>query len=502
VDLYVVPVGTGNVTNGGIVDVYHEGQPAMTGTRFDIRARALAGGAGIERTVQFEFDGQPVGRRKISSAAGQQSEMEFLVNLDREGFHRGRVSFLNPDGLVHDDVRHFTLNVTRQIKVLVLEDEPSSRGSNSESFFLRRALVPPGGAGADALFGIERASPIGLTDLTPERADVVVVASPERINDAAWGLLERYVARGGGVLVFAGPEATQDSWSTPAARSLTGVEIGQVVEAPEQYSFRMRPVQESHPLVHGLEAANADVGEMQLQQILQVRPLAGAQEVFSFGRERPAVITSEAGGRTAVITSPPDNRWGEFATTANPRRDPFLPLLHESMFYLAGRVATGLSAYRVGDPVPLRYPESEWPTLVRVTPPGGEPETLSTEGREGRVTWHKTGRPGYYRVEFERRDTRWEEGFAVNTPPEESDLRRTSLRDIQQREVISAGTVALLEDSTEIDWNVGGAGGGLPEYTPLLALAVLLAFTAESFLANRFYKGRADEGSGEEASDG
>jgi hypothetical protein len=256
----------------------------------------------------------------------------------------------------------------------------------------------------------------------------------------------------------------------------------------------MSSLDESHPLVRGLEAANADVGEMRQQKILQVRPLPGTETVYSFGRERPAVLTGEAGGRTAVVTSPPDNRWGEFATTANPRRDPFLPLLHESMFYLAGRVATGLSAYEVGEPVTLRYPESQWPTLVRVTPPGGEARSVSTEDRAGRVTWRDTARPGYYQVQFERRDRNWEEGFAINTPPGESNLRRVSLEDIKKREVISARRVQLLDDAGPIDWGVGEGHGRLAEYTPLLALALLLALTAEGFLANRFYKGQPGHG--------
>jgi hypothetical protein len=67
-----------------------------------------------------------------------------------------------------------------------------------------------------------------------------------------------------------------------------------------------------------------------------------------------------------------------------------------------------------------------------------------------------------------------------------------SVQDVVERDVISARTVARLEDARPIDWNVGDIGGRLPEYTPLIALIVLLAFTAEGFLANRFYKGQPE----------
>jgi len=199
------------------------------------------------------------------------------------------------------------------------------------------------------------------------------------------------------------------------------------------------------------------------------------------------------GGKAAAFAATADERWGDFAKT-----EPYTPFCHELLLYLSGRTAGRLRSVPVGSQVPIPFEASPWPTLVHVTPPGAsEAERLLPGTTPDRYSWWKTDVPGYYRLDFERKDKRWRGGFAVNTAPIESRMEKVPFDKVQR--AVRAGKVELVGDGLP-----GGAAGaqaaGLGELTPYLALLGLLLLVAEGFLANRFYgvpKGPLPEGGDE-----
>ncbi len=201
VRVHVVDCSTAGV-NGAVFQLLHEGEPAVVGAALGLKAQVVASGGPMTRTVQFELDGQVMDRRGVNLEAGSRETLSFSAVLPRSGHHWGRVSFLNPDGLAHDDSRTFTLDVSPEVSVLCVEDEPEL-GLESVSYFLRLALNPWGEDGR-GLFRIERAGPAKLDELSLGPFDVVVLAGAGRMSETGWRRLAAYVSGGGGLLLEAG----------------------------------------------------------------------------------------------------------------------------------------------------------------------------------------------------------------------------------------------------------------------------------------------------------
>ena len=467
VNVYVADCASDGIGTGAISEVRHSGEPPVAGAELGLEATVSASGSAQERSVQFMFDGELVDRRTVALQAGEETTVSFRAPLPTSGHHWGAVSFLNPDPLPLDDARTFTVEVDEDVSVLCVEDEPA-RQQGSVSQFFRLALDPWGEARRD-MFRVHRISPAGLETQPLAPMDIVVLAGAGGMTPELWRRLEGYVAGGGGLLVFAGPE-TGRAYADEAARRVLPAAMGETVSAPEDAPLRARIVYTDHPLIESLAEAGADLGEARFRQCRRLEPADSAEELLSFGAGLPALAVRETGGRAAVFAGTADERWGDLASTPA-----FVPFCHETLLYLARRSAGTIQSYTVGARVPIRFEPSRWPTVVHVTPPkSAGPERLMPGTTPGRVTYWKTDLPGYYRLAFEQHGESWQGGFAVNTPPVESRLDRVPFEEVADR--IEAGSVELLEEAKLGNGALGAHGGG-GEITAYLAL-----------LANRFYR--------------
>jgi hypothetical protein len=345
----------------------------------------------------------------------------------------------------------------------------------------------PAGEGKAGTFRVQRASPEELAELPLGPFDVVVLAGADRTGPAAWRRLAAYVSGGGGLLAFVGP-GTEDAYRSEEARAVLPAEPGPVTAAPAGEPFVLRTIAAQHPFMAAMAASQADLGEPRFKQCRKLTLAADAEELLSFGPGLPALAVLERGGRAAVFASTADQQWGDFAITPA-----FLPFCDEMMMYLARRSAGNVKSYPVGAQVPITYEPSRWPTSVLVTAPGSaEPERMLEGATEGQLTYWKTELPGYYRVDFERKDKRWSSGFAVNTAPVESRLDKVPWEGVQA--AVHAGSVKLVQGAR---WAEGaiGEGSGSWEITPYVALLALALMVAECWLANRFYGANAESSS-------
>ncbi len=475
-NVFIVDCGSEGAVNAALTDVRDEGQPALRGSRLGLEATVLASGGPAERTVQLEFNGRTVGRRTVSLAAGEEATVRFVVELAESGHQHGRFSFLSPDSLPQDDQRTFTLEVAPEVTVLCVEDEPEPDGV-SDAYFLRLALDPWRGRGGGP-FRVDTVTSGELAEVSLAPYDVVALVEAGGITEDAWRRLGAFVSGGGGLLAVCGPR-TGDSWRADEARGVLGAEVGPKVEAPSEQPFGLRIVQPEHPLVEALSEAGAPLGQVRLWSGRSLSPGGTAEEVFRIGPDLPGLVLDRRGGRVALFASTVSDRWGVFARTPA-----FVPFWQELVLHLAGRATAGVEDYTIGAHVPIRFEESRWPTIVSVRPPGAESaERLLPGATPGRRTYWRTHEPGYYEVEFERREEQWTGGFAVNTPATESRLDRVPFEAVA--DAVSAGRVELLDRDLSPRDRTGPAGA--VELTPYLVALALLMLLAESYLSNRFY---------------
>lgn len=488
VALEIVAVGDADASNTAVTRLSHEGEPLIQGAVLDLQTELLRTGPEAEEVVQFEFDGEMVGRRTVRLPADGTEKLSFRLPIEGPGHHWGRVSFLNADALPQDNARAFSIEVPGAISVLCVDEAAASGEPEgpSRSYFFRSALSP----WVKPERGLFALKTVGLEELGKERLsgfDVVALLDSPGPSASVWERLADFVAGGGGLLVSAGPGVRPERYGSRQARKLLPAVFGDVVSAPGGAAgpFRMRVVKTAHPLVTSLDEAGVDLGRAALGKCRRLGLTEAGEEVLSFGEGLPALVMGRAGGRVAMFGGGLGVEWGDF-----PRRAAFVPFCQALVLYLAGADEARLSSFVVGQHVPVRFEPSSSPTVVAVTPPGStEGAPLMPGTTPGRRLYWKTQAPGYYRVDFQQRGRQWSSGFCVNTSPHESDLRMVTESDV--RAAIDAGRVAVHEDTSTLPaMRLGGgmAGWAGMELTPYLVLLALLACVAEVFLANRLYR--------------
>lgn len=145
-------------------------------------------GSGLQRGAEDETpDGE---------TAGQPLRFN-LVSVHLEG---------ETGGLQADNVRYTVVEVRDRVPILIVDNNPGSRGTKeAESFFLQKLFTEPI-KGYDVQ--VKNAADLDALNLQPYAA--VYLCDVPRLSDAARKNLEEYVKGGGGLAFFMGPSIKSD----------------------------------------------------------------------------------------------------------------------------------------------------------------------------------------------------------------------------------------------------------------------------------------------------
>jgi len=486
VSVEIADVSDPGAYNIAVTGLRSVGERGFEGAVMELETDLLAVGEDAEETVQVTFDGETVQRQRVRLSAGVPETFLFRLPVKRSGHHWGAVAFLGSDPLPQDNARSFAFDAPAAISVLCVEEQGAD-ARRASSYFFRAALVPWRQA-ERGMFRVTSVSPQRLAETAFGRLDVVVLLDVPGLDTSAWQRLRDFVAGGGGLLVFLGPQADPGVYAAAEARALMPARPGDVVSAPLGQPFGLRLVDPDNAVLQGIVKSGADLGEPRFRYCRRLTVEQAGNEVIGLGPGLPALVLSRgaAGGQAAVFACPADGSWSNF-----PSCPVFVPFCHELTLWLSGESEGALVEFRPGEHVPLRFEVSRWPTGVEVKPPGASDfEEVMVGTTPGRRVFWKTGLPGYYEVLFSRKDRTWRGGFAVNTAPIESDLRSVSAEEVKG--ALKAGRVAIF--SGQDFWTVRSAdrlsapGWQRREIAPFLVLLALATCVAELLLSNRFYR--------------
>ncbi|MCB9665211.1 MAG: VWA domain-containing protein [Alphaproteobacteria bacterium] len=345
-------------------------------------------------------------------------EAEARVTVPREA--RGGVASVrceDPD-LPLDDTRWFHLPQVGASRVLVVDGDPGDTPTQSEIYFLERALSPWGGLKSGVALDV--VSPKGFDRLDRDVHRLVFlanVADPVALGPA----LREHVRRGGVVVVAVGDNVTPERYAEA---------LGPVLPAPfrriEALADRGEdPVplalpEVDHPLFEPFARGGREgLARIGAWRVMTLEPYADGGDVHTLLRYvdgMPALVERRVGqGAVLVWTSTLDDGW-----TNLPFEAAFLPLV-QRLVSLYGGEALGTVLRRtavVGDTVEVELEEGV--RAVDVLGPLGEPVRFSQSGSSVLLT---PDRPGAYEVRITDGPTlAW---VAVNLDTEESDVRRT-----------------------------------------------------------------------------
>jgi hypothetical protein len=410
--------------------------------------------------LRLEVDGKPAGEiapPPPAELAQGQLPFTFSYRFNTPGSHLLSVivdpdlptekrpsGYRLKDRLPPDNRQDFAVEVVDSLPVLLVDGD-RRLSPQSSTYFLQKALAQSPDPERPPVV-LTRAVPV--KELDPEmlgrdldparpgsRPRVLVLADVPRLNTAQQQAVERFLADGGGVLVFLGERVEGETafynehlfgargWLPARIDRLAGdrkqPEFGAVLEVkratnPALELFREEP--------------NCTLGKVRLPRWWQVTPATrGRASVGAWLSTGDPLLVEQAHkkGRVLLWTGPLDRSWG----AAWPSVWEFPVLAHELVYYLADARSV---EHNLKPGQPLRYApedsrgrdENNLPAELKLYPPLGDPVPLKVE--HWPLVDEGIRDVGVYRLEIARDKVQY---YVVQPDARESDLTPATAED-------------------------------------------------------------------------
>ena len=305
--------------------------------------------------------------------AGASKSISLFAKLPGPGFHS--VTARIPEDRLHaDDHRTVAVRAIKEVRVLLVDGEPGTEPRDSETFFLRHALVPvPAEVAPDYFIKVATVTAAELASARLDDYDAVVLANVADFSEATVKSMESYLRRGGGLMIFPGGRVNLTFYNEVLFNRLhllpaeLGTARGQA-DQDEKY-FTLQSKDYEHPIVSiwndpasgtlasarfyrsfelmpGLPGTTPS-STSTLQRMNAVTPAqeAGpAQIILKYADGLPAAMERSWGlGRVILFSSTADTAWNDL-----PVRPSFVPLVHRTLGAIVQRQDEGLNI-RVGE---------------------------------------------------------------------------------------------------------------------------------------------------------
>lgn len=432
----LMPLGERVHPNTAVREVTISGRIPEVGQPLIVAATLEHFGPSSEEEIQVSLYVE--GERVAQSAARITSDVPATVELTVTPRRSGRLAAyvqIESDAFPFDDVRHLVLNIPESRRVLLVQ------GEGQAADFLSLALQL---GDEDERFIVTTVPESRLPEQQLELFDVVALVGPASLADGTRATIERYVASGGGVLVF--PSTTSNESLSALLQNLGAGSFGPLRRSATASTSLagVAGAAYDHPLFEGVLDFQGDTPRLEspeIRQFVPFNPMAG-QSLISFSGGTPFLheVRYEQ-GTILIYAVAPDLSWSDF-----PTRGLFVPLMHRSIQLLAAEVESE-AAIELGNTTSVRIP-GVGPGLMLVDPQGEEsiPEQRAVPGGV-LLDLDELAFPGVYDV---MDGSRVVYRFAANGGIEESDLTLVS----------AADAVRFVENMTGAEVSVLDAAGG------------------------------------------
>jgi hypothetical protein len=364
--------------------------------------------------VKLLIDGREVGSRPVTVGPNASASVTFPPFTVTEANMQGMIR-AGTDKLASNNVYYFALSPSRPVSVLIVQAE----GAAGTSDFITTALL-----GNTPPFKTDVLPVSRLTAASLDRRSVVILNDASALSTQFDEALKRFVEQGGGLFVVTGDHNPWGGSDTPLLPGKLGSPVDRTVGQGGTLGY----LDYSHRVFEQFKDPRqgnfANVRFFRYRS-LQLAPADRALARFDDGAV--AIAERKVGaGRVIILTSTLDDSWNNF-----PKREMFLPLLHETMTYLAqydppepwytvGRMldvsAPLASLVREGSASDASAPARRATGIVMT--PAGKQLTLG----EGGAPSIELVEQGFYSVRMQGTGERRPFEVAVNQDPGESDL--------------------------------------------------------------------------------
>ena len=335
--------------------------------------------------VSLVFDRKIEKETLIDIPAGQTITREFSVPVSNGDPVRGEIK-AGEDTLPTDDIRYFSHQSNRKIKVLVVDGDPGTVSHQSESFYLERALNPFSVSVSHIDPTVSTLAELSLRNLAD--FSVVIFANVRELPVGYELVLENFVLRGG-ALIFGMGDQVDAKYYNEKLGNLLPITLEAVQNLKKNHLLFEN---NQHPVMRAFSAKSIkEMKEIPFHSIytIQSRDEKKFKVASWFTNKNPAILESDFGkGKVVIFLSSLDRDWNDF-----PIQPTFLPWIQRWTQY-ATRGLDNFSQQNllIGETFKQKTdkPNGQW--AIR-TPDGKLHLTLKTEGK---THFSKTDFPGVY----------------------------------------------------------------------------------------------------------
>ncbi len=462
---FLVDVAADELPNLAVTQIVPQEKSLAAGvaSRFEVTVRNL--GASDVQGVAVSFtvsDSIPLIGRIDRIAAGTTESIPFTYTFARpEDEHVGSAPEPVPvrvemsvdgspeaDRLAADNVRYYAARIVDGTPTLIVDGDPSAAYGRSESFFLRRALAPPG----ELLSGIavDTVTDGDFEGMKLDPYQVIYLCNVYRLSEQRRDALQDWVAAGGGLVVALGDQIDAESYNQHLYRDGKGLlplrletirgDESQRTWVSFDVGSSSHPVLavfegEGNPLLEAVKVFRWWSGTVN-EKALQGGHVLRAARFTDDDKSAAIVEKTFGGGRVLALTTAVDADWGKW-----PEDPSYVIMMQELNRYIARKTGDEGSIV-VGEPLRQPIDLAKYQTDVSITGPGTDgapiqpepdPDGLNPDGTGDESLWQarfdETVRRGFYEMSLTRADGEPEKVlFAANIDAAEGDLRRVDQR--------------------------------------------------------------------------
>lgn len=397
------------------------------------------------------------------------------------------------DAVSVDNIGYLAARVRSTLSALIVDGDPSTDRSESESFYLQRALTPPGAIASGIQADVVSDAEFDSRSLAPYQ--VIFICNVFRLSAARVASLKTWIAGGGGLVVFPSAYADEQFYNELLfaagdgllPRPLEGI----VGDADGQRFVGISIAQVDHPAVRIFQGEAAAL--LDFAKIFRWWQLGEPRDVDNSGivvlrltdvERTPAFVERAVGkGRVAQFCFGADADWTNW-----PQQPSYVILLQELTRSLA-QTAVNRSSLIVGESIQQPIDLSMFRAEAIITNPQGvsvarqavphDASAVDSATAEWCVDFDDTSHRGFYRAVVAKSDGQAATMlFAANLHAADSDLNRVDRKLLEA--AFEGSNVGIVGRDNLFSQSVGGRTGEM-WYWVLLVLVSLLF--VEQFLA-------------------
>ena len=369
--------------------------------------------------LEAGFDASSQRDHELVLPAWSEKEVNFAVPVPSSGLI-GLSASLPSDELAADNQRHLIVDAKGKEEVILLSGRPKEPGSPGPSLFLSTAVDPF--LGEDGAYKIKHLDVSTLNPANVSSSTRLIASRIPRLNDAQAGTLITFLQNGGGVILFLDGEDDRENLLKLGEISgePTAIQLKQKLETnhiPNGYmkvasgDFRSRFLE----LFAGTRRQN--LANLEFYSLHHAAASGHGRILLSYADGTPAMAQSTIGLGTLLICN-----FSVAETESNLARQRLFPAwIHEMLLRIHSTGSAALESYQVGDSI---VGEGWSREIMGRDLLGPNDEILKSKqdmsGERTRINF-KAERTGVHRVtDGNHRNAL---AFAVNTDPDQSDLR-------------------------------------------------------------------------------